>query len=497
MCLIFSGSFHLATPLPGRTGRRYGGLLFKHASPEIPQEPQTERSEGRNEKQSHKERNMHSAGTNRAKVRMNIFDVGPRFGATKLAAGAPYTRACCECVGVRATRALTLAMLSALLFIAALPAHAQTETVLYNFTGGSDGGYPSSRLTPDGKGNFFGTTEGGSGDGTVFELSPNGSGGWNETTLYAFCSAPNCTDGASPTYSYILFDTVGNLYGTTCGGGADRGGVVWELSPAGASWTETVLYSFTNKYGCPIGGLITDSARNLYGTVYDANGPATVFELSPSGDSWTEQVIYSYSADGGEGYNGLTMDAAGNIFGSSVSTVFQLSPNGNGGWTPAVIFTFEEQSGPSGIPVLDQAGNLYGTTIGGGAKGYGTVYKLKRGKLGKWSKTILYAFKGSPTDGESPVGGVVLDAAGNIYGTTFYGGSTGSGKRRINGDGTVFELVPPVGTGSYQEKFLWSFTGADGENPYASVILDSGGNLYGTTSEGGSNGWGVVFEVTP
>jgi len=396
--------------------------------------------------------------------------------------------------------ALTLAVLSALLLIAARPAQTQTEKVLYNFTGGTDGGNPYSRLTSDSAGNFYGTTfYGGFGLGTVFELSPNGSGGWNETVLYNFCSAPGCVDGAYPTYSYVTFDNKGNLYGTANQGGANGYGVVFELSRAGASWTETVLYNFGLAHGGvdPVNGLIMDSKGNLYGTTeYDVSGgiPGTVFELSTSGGGWTEQVIYD-NAD--IYYGGLTMDAAGDIFGTTLSTAFELLPNGKGGWNPTVIHTFRgrgtilvDGSRPDGTPVLDQAGNLYGTTYYGGANGYGTVYRLSPGRTG-WTEKILYSFGGGPKgDGSYPFAGIVFDATGNIYGTTVDGGQFGSA-------GTVYELAAPLGKGSYRERVLWSFNDTDGFEPYGSLILDSAGNLFGATADGGSSNRGVVFEMTP
>jgi uncharacterized repeat protein (TIGR03803 family) len=191
------------------------------------------------------------------------------------------------------------------------------------------------------------------------------------------------------------------------------------------------------------------------------------------------------------------MDAAGNIFGASTSTVFELSPNGNGGWNPTVIHTFagapKDGYGAAGVPVLDHAGNLYGATYSGGTKNYGTVYKLspitKGKKKGQWNEKILHSFRSSK-DGANPSAGVVLDAAGNIYGTTYYGGKSGVG--------TVFELMAPAGTDKYyKEKVLWTFNGTDGMLPYSPPILDSAGNLYGTANEGGSYNAGVVFEVTP
>ena len=387
--------------------------------------------------------------------------------------------------------ALTLAVLSALLLIAARPAHAQTETVLYNFTGGSDGGGPQSRLTFDRAGNLYGTTYAGGrlGYGTVFELSPNGSGGWKETVLYSFTGG---ADGRLP-WSYVMFDRKGNLYGTTEAGGTSAYGTVFELSPVGTSWTETVLYSFAGGAGgaLPENGLIMDAAGNLYGTTQGGSVGGGVFELRPSGGGWTEQAIYAANPSYYWMTAALTMDAAGNIFGASGSTVFELSPNGNGGWNPTVIHTFtgypEDGIGAEGTPVLDPSGNLYGTTLYGGAEQYGTVYKLSHGEDGEWTEGILYSFKGAQ-DGAFPWGGIVLDAAGNIYGTT--------GGKGMYGCGTVFELVAPVGTGSYEEKVLWSFNGTDGSYLFDSLIPDSAGNLYGTASSGGSSNAGLVFELT-
>jgi uncharacterized repeat protein (TIGR03803 family) len=397
--------------------------------------------------------------------------------------------------------ALAVAALAALLLIAARPAHARTETVLYSFTGGSDGGYPYAGLTPDGAGNFYGTaTYGGlgnrdNGHGTVFELSPNGNGGWNETVLYTFTGL---TDGGNPV-GPVIFDSVGNLYGTAANGGATGSGVVFELSPVGAKWTETVLYSFAGGTDGdnPESGLLKDSAGNLYGTTLGCCGIAygTVFELSRSRDGWTEQVIYSVETTS---LAGLTMDDAGNIFGIGNDSVFELSPNGEGGWTPTVIHTFtgpQTKDGWSaqGTPVLDSFGNLYGTTVYGGEKGQGTVYKLIPGKKGQWRERILHSFQGFPRDGGGPSGGVVLDADGNIYGTTVIGGKFGS----RYGDGTIFELVAPLGNGRYKEKVLRNFDGRDGSDPMGSLFLDESGNLYGTTYSGGSSSAGVVFEVTP
>jgi len=436
---------------------------------------------------------MYLSETNsRTKSHLNISNVEPRFGATKLAAGAPHIRAFCECAGVCAIRCiLILAVISAALLIAARPAQAQTETALYNFCSQpncSDGAGPQSSLTFDSAGNLYGTTSGGGafGAGTVFELSPNGSGGWNEAVLYSFTGG---TDGGWPYYSGVIFDSAGNLYGTAEIGGANGYGVVFELSPVGTSWTETVLYSFDFSGGAyPLSGLIMDPAGNLYGTA-SSNGGA--FELSPSGGGWTEQVIY-----GAENMQaGLTMDAAGNIFGINQQTIFEVSPNGNGGWHSAVIYTFADASKdgsyPVGTLVLDDAGSLYGTTEYGGKTGSGTVYKLTPVTTGKkkgtWTERILHTFNGK--NGSGPRAGLVFDAAGNIYGTTANGGRYG--------DGIGFELAAVVGKSSYKPTVLWTFGYDRGAGPFGSLILDSAGNLYGTTYAGGDYGAGVVFEVTP
>jgi uncharacterized repeat protein (TIGR03803 family) len=390
---------------------------------------------------------------------------------------------------------------------AAHPVHAQTETVLYNFTGGSDGSHPSG-LTPDGAGNFYGTTAygGTNGDGTVFKLSPNGRGGWNETMLYSFCSAPSCTDGANPIGPVIL-DSAGNLYGIANGGvyASDCAygcGVVFELSLAGTSWTETVLYSFANAGdGAGPINLIMDPAGNLYGTTIETapnDWAGTVFELMQSGGDWTERVIYNPDANI---WAGITMDAAGNIFGVTATTitVFKLSPSSNGVWTPTVIKAFPgaycyENFGTLGTPVLDSAGNLY-VTATNDTMNIGRVYKLIPGKNGEWTNSILYSFEGNQFS--SPDAIIMVDAAGNIYGTTS-GGDEGN-----LGWGTVFELVAP----GYTEKVLWTFDGTDGALPVGGVIQEATGNLYGTTSGGGPSlsccpgnqynpGYGVVFEMT-
>jgi len=393
--------------------------------------------------------------------------------------------------------AFTLAVLSVFLLIAVRSAQAQTETVLYNFCAQGEpcrsGEDPESSLTPDGAGNFYGTTilgganypqACGLGCGVVFELSPDGQGGWSETVLYNFCSVNSpvfCADGYEPVGPVI--EVSGNLYGTTTMGGMNQEGVIFELSPSGGIWTETVLFNFSGTVGGPVSGLIMDKTGNLYGATPGAEG--AVYELSSNGSGgWTEQVIYSVAMSRA----GLVMDASGNIYSvDKTQHVFELSPNGNGGWNASNILTFAGPNGynPQSVPVLDSIGNLYGTTTGGGPVGGGTVWELSSSKKG-WKEKVLHSFTATKK-GLVPVGGIVLDSAGNIYGTTQEGGKA---------NGIVFELSPPVSKGAYQEKILCTFNIKNGARPESSLVLDSAGNLYGTAA-GGSRSGGVVFEVTP
>ena len=275
-----------------------------------------------------------------------------------------------------------------------------------------------------------------------------------------------------------MFDKAGNLYGATT-----NGGMVYQLAPPvkqGDPWTETVLYVFQgNSKGdgaTPQGGLVIDSAGNLYGTTaYGGTGNCvllgalvgcgTVYEVSPpkqKGGLWTETVLYSF-------------------------------PTPKQGYVP------------NGDLVFDSAGNLYGATMFGGGKGTtcdpfyqycGAVFKLSppRTKSGKWTETVLHAFAGG-TDGANPNGGLVLDIKGAIYGTTFGGGNE-SGECGTAGCGTVFKLVPPSAKGEpWTMKILDRFNGQDGATPAAGVIFDQKGNLYGTAFAGGNQGNGGVFEL--
>jgi uncharacterized repeat protein (TIGR03803 family) len=335
--------------------------------------------------------------------------------------------------------------------------------------------------------------------------------------LYNFCSITNCTDGAHPAAS-LIEDAAGNLYGTTGGygatGGGDNGdGTVFKLDSTGH---ETVLYSFCPNNNCingemPLGGLMQDVVGNLYGTTAHggASGNGTVFKVDTTGQ---ESVIYSFwsasdPTDGSYPSTGLIQDAAGNLYGTTEyggdnpngwGTVFKVDASGQ----ETEIYSFcsdpdcTDGALPLGGLIQDAAGNLYGTTEEGDS--YGTVYQLAPPTQsgGNWTETVLYNFACSdPTcpDGANPFAGLVQDAAGNLYGTTMSGGGYGS-------VGTVFKLSPPAQPGeNWTETVLYSFCSvtscASGASPVAGLIQDVAGNLYGTASGGGAYAGGTVFKL--
>jgi uncharacterized repeat protein (TIGR03803 family) len=430
--------------------------------------------------------------------------------------------------------ALTLALLAPL--VTAQPAESQ-ESILYTFDPSSNGGSgafaPLSGLIFDASGNLYGTSlEGGQyGSGTVFELCPESGGGcpggsnigngWYETILYSFTggSDGSCYVGSSAggMCSSLIWDNEGNLYGTAPYGGIYGAGVVFELSPAGGGmWTEIPLYSFGGQDSFnPQGGVVMDNVGNLYGTTssnyYQVDKPGVVFELNLSTTGWNETPIYSLQY--AEVLNpGLAIDPAGNLYGTTTSNVFELSPNGQGSFNaPVSIHTFagapKDVSGPSGgssAPlVFDAAGNLYGVADMGGAKNDGGVYKLSPKTDGKgWSEKVLYSFHTPAFCCPYYPASALVDASGNVYGTSGVGGTFGYG--------LAYELVPPADVvGGYKEKTLFSFNKIDGSTPFSSLVLDSAGNLYGTTSaggwlgtgsgcgSGGGFGCGTVFELNP
>jgi uncharacterized repeat protein (TIGR03803 family) len=390
------------------------------------------------------------------------------------------------------------------------PGGSWVETALYSFNNnGTDGAYPDAGLLFDTAGNLYGTTVRGGGsdyDGTIFELSPRHGGGWTETVLYSFTF--DGTDGIDP-LTGLIFDTQGNLYGTTYGSGTHDYGTVFELSHGSGGWTETLLHNFNNDGAdgiYPYGTLISDANGNLYGTTYEggAHGYGTVFKLSSgSGGNWTETVLHSFGSgtDGTYPYAGLIIDSVGNLYGTTYhgganagGTVFELSPGNGGSWTETILHSFGFGAGgvyPEAGLIFDHSGNLYGTTYLGGEYGSGTVFELSPGQGGSWTETILHSFHDNGTDAAYPQAGLVFDAHGNLYSTTLFGGTSYV-------YGTVFELSPGLG-GSWTETILHSFNydGRDGLSPHAGVVLDTHGNVYGTTYSGGTYGYGTVFELSP
>jgi uncharacterized repeat protein (TIGR03803 family) len=337
------------------------------------------------------------------------------------------------------------------------------QKVLYSFKrNGKDGSIPLAGLTFDRSGNLYGTTSSGgtNGGGTVFKLTSNGDGSWTESVLYSFCSLRYCADGHGP-QAAVIFDKAGNLYGTTVGGGTSGygvGGTLFRLTPnSGGSWTESVLYSFCSLANCtdggsPVASVIFDGDGNLYGTtsVGGADGSGAAFELVPqTGGGWAEKVLHSFDDNGKDGwvpYAGLVFDASGNLYGTTVfggaegdgggGTVFELMPRAGGGWTEKVLHTFNgsKGDGPYAGVVFDASGNLYGTTLSGGDDNFGTVFELMPRAGGGWGEKVLHSFNKDGKDGIYPQAGVIIDALGNLYGTTFNGGHFDQG--------TVFEITP-------------------------------------------------------
>ncbi len=397
-------------------------------------------------------------------------------------------------------------MFAAVLFLTSAWA-ADHETVLYSFGFGGDGG-GGANLIRDAAGNLYGTGGGGlylrrDPCGTVYELSPVAGGGWTKTVLHNF---GNGTDGSAP--DSAIMDAAGNLYGLTESGGLYGGGIAYELSPSqGGGWTETVLYNFSSgsDFGHGSYNLWRDAAGNLYATmleggIYDAG---MVFELSPSeGGAWTETVLWSFGngSDGQLPESGVIMDAAGNLYGTTVAggtycpliggcgIVYELSPNEGGYWTETVLHNFDADDGlrPWASLILDVAGNLYGTTSQGGAYSDGTVFELSPND-GGWTETVLHSFRDDGHDGGGPLTPVILDTTGNLYGTTMSGG--------MNRLGTVFEVS--ARQGGWTETVLHDFNGNDGEVDFGGVVMDRAGDLYGNTQAGGRYGYGTAYELTP
>jgi len=387
--------------------------------------------------------------------------------------------------------------------------YAQTAyKVLYGFQNNPDGHRPASGVIQDNGGNFYGTTQaGGSADyGVVFKLTPNADGTWTESILHSFGGE----DGSYPGGN-LIFDSTGRLYGTTRAGGVFDKGTVDRLVPnVDGSWTESVLYSFTGGVdgGAPYSTLVFDGSGALYGTTPgggnlscsftgSSGGCGVVFKVTPNQDgSWTESVLHAFQGpDGAGGDAGLTFDAAGNLYGTATvggdptcgcGVVFVLKPNADGTWSETVIHTFSGPDGaqPTAILILDGAGNLYGSTWYGGklgcgnTPGCGLVFRLKPNPDGSWTEGILHVF--TLTDGAYPNSALVFDEAGNLYGVAAGGGDPTC---FYNGCGLVFKLSPNP-DGDWGENPLHIFSGGtDGAFPSGSLIFDAAGHLYGTADQ--------------
>jgi uncharacterized repeat protein (TIGR03803 family) len=347
------------------------------------------------------------------------------------------------------------------------------EKVIHSFTSTTDGSYPLAGLIFDSIGNLYGTAAGGGryGFGTAFKLSPAATGGWKETIFYNF----DIRQGRElEGISRLVFDTAGNLYGETYSGGTAGSGIVFELSPgAGGAWTEKNLYVFSGgadgRY--PQGSLIFDGAGNLYGTTASggAANDGVVFELRPSeGRRWSETVIHNFVGYPNDGEN------------------------------------------PFGGVIIDKSGSLYGTTAKGGSGGCvgtpacGTIYRLTPGGDGQWTEAILHNFVGGSNDGGFPISTPTFDRFGNLFGTTENGGGTDGCD--LQGCGTAYELSPAGGEWQFEVLHVFPAYSGDGSLPGGSLVFDRAGNLYGSTGSGGALGsWcldgpsfcGTVFELTP
>jgi uncharacterized repeat protein (TIGR03803 family) len=391
-------------------------------------------------------------------------------------------------------------------------AGAQTYTVLYTFTGGKDGAFPAAGLIRDSAGNLYGTTSYGNGHaGSVFKLDSSGK----LTVLHTFRGGAG---GARP-FAGLVQDSAGNLYGTTIEGGSSGAGTVFELTKKG---TFRVLYNFSGGADGdqPSAPLALDAVGNLYGTTYMggdtqtcSGGCGVVFKVDTSGN---ETVLHAFSSFtyGQQSTAGLILDPAGNLYGttefggdqdcdpagdSGCGVAFKLDPNGK----ETVLHSFANQrngNGPEASLIRDAAGNFYGTTVDGGrgdcaGQGCGLVFRLN--PAGK--ETVLYRFSGG-ADGAGPfLGNLIMDAAGNLYGTTDAGG--GGVGCEDSACGVVFKL-----DASGKETVIHSFSSSDGTDGYGlvgGVIMDPAGNLYGTTYFGGNlndcqgEGCGVIFKITP
>ena len=391
------------------------------------------------------------------------------------------------------------------LFVIALSlvtATATTTDVIFSFDE-DDGEYADTDLETDSAGNIYGTTVlgGDHGSGTVFQLSP--TNGWAQNVLYSFTGG---ADGGEP-YKGVSIDGQGNLYGTavTGGSGSCEGGcgVVYKLTNSGGTWTQTVIHAFTggNDGSGPGSRVTVDQSGNLYGMTPTGGtyGAGTIYKIHPSGSSWNFRVIHTFTggADGASGSAGRMFLSQRRLYGAATSggnygagVVFELTPTAVGEWDFRTLYSFHGQpdgSFPYGALLHAASGKFYGTTYYGGGNGIGAVYELTPRPAGEWGERVIYSFQNG-SDGNSPISNLVRDAGGNLYGTTSEGGL---------GSGTIFKLSP-AGGGQWTETVVHSFAGPpDGGFSYNGMVVDPFGNFYGATVHGGTADDGCVYQFTP
>jgi uncharacterized repeat protein (TIGR03803 family) len=379
--------------------------------------------------------------------------------------------------------------------LAARTALATTHEKVIHTFAGTPAAGPNSGLVADAQGSLYGVT-----NGAVYELSPNTGAAWTFQVLATMSTKYDLAGG-------LVRDSAGNLYGATWQGGANGCGYVYQVSKGSSgSWSLTVLHTFNCFDGAQAAyTMAVDPAGNLYGGGHGggAYSEGVAFELSPgAGGTWTYKLLHEFSnAEGNGPQTGLIFDASGNLYGGNGSGIFKLTPNGDGTWTESTAYAFQgaDGSNPMGDLSWDAAGNLYGTNQAGGKYLSGTAFMLTPTSGGGWTSTILHSFNyKNNNDGFYPMAGLTLDSAGNIYGSATDGGGPGN-------NGIVFKLTPS-GTGVWTESILHRF-GATGDKngtlPGFSLHMDATGNLYGVTAAGGAvtcyapNGCGVVYELLP
>ena len=408
-----------------------------------------------------------------------------------------------------------LAILSILLALTPAVWAGSKYKVLYSFKGGDDGIDPHGNLVFDTAGNLYGTTAQGGGTsachgqyvgcGVVFQLEPQSSGDWKENVLYSFS---NGSTGGVGLEGNLVLDAAGNVYGTAYWGGSDFEGTVFELTPGSGGWTEKDIYAFCpsgcDDGGSPASGVIFDDAGNLFGTGTAGGtdgGGGVIFKLVPDNGSWTESVLYSFCpyyscANGGWFPWGLTRTANGDLYsattyggnyfwpcipGDGCGAVFKFNPKS---LDYVTLHRFDGRDGafPNSGVVLDDQGNVYGTTASDGAFGCGTVFELSPQAKGGWTYDVRYNPRAT-----SSVGSLAIDSAGNLY-------VASSGACQNQTGGEIFKLTHSTNR-HWQYTVIHTF--GTGILPSSGLIFDKQGNLYGTAATGGANGYGFVFEITP